>query len=239
MIPYFILGLALLVAAVFFVRWFVNADPKDVLKVLRWILVVAGAAFAVLLLIFGTSLLVPLMMFLFTMLMLRGGLGWKRMKAAAGPTPGQSSGISTRFLNMTLDHDSGRMNGEVLEGRFAGRMLDQMSFAELLELLRECRAADEESASVLQAYLERMRAEDWEAADAGGGSDGSGRTSGAGPGIMTKEEAYAILGLEEGAGAREIREAHRRLMQKIHPDHGGSNYLAAKINQAKSLLLGE
>lgn len=240
MIPYFILGLALLIAAIFFGRWFANADPKEVLKVLRWVAGIMALGFAALLLIFGRNLLMPLLMFALATLMFRGGLLWKRLKAATGPSPGQTSEISTRFLKMTLDHDSGLMSGEVLEGQFVGRRLDQLSFAELLDLLGECQAGDAQSASVLEAYLDRTQPEDWrEAAGAEAGADGAGNAAGDSRGFMTKEEAYAVLGLKEGAGKDEVREAHRRLMQKIHPDHGGSNYLAAKINQAKSLLLGE
>ena len=134
---------------------------------------------------------------------------------------------------MSLNHDTGEMNGEVLQGRFRGRNLDTLSKEELMELLRECRAQDDQSASVLEAYLDRMHGDDWrDEADAR--SDGGTAT-----GTMTQEEAYEVLGLERGATREQIVEAHRHLMQKLHPDRGGSTYLAAKINQAKDLLLGD
>jgi DnaJ-domain-containing protein 1 len=114
--------------------------------------------------------------------------------------------------------------------------VEELGSADLLALLRECRAEDEEGARLLEAYLDRVRP-DWRDELAGerpGGSGGGARPAG---GDMTVEEAYAILGLAPGADAEAIKEAHRRLMVKLHPDHGGSDYLATKINRARDVLL--
>lgn len=237
--PYFILGLALLVGFVFAARWFVNTDPKKVAKAARWALIVVGVILLLALILFNRQLLFLFVLMVLMHLLVRRSPMWQRVKAAAGPKPGQASEISTRFLKMTLDHDSGEMSGEVLEGQFSGRRLEDLELEQLVELWRECRAEDRQSAVVLEAYLDRTQGDAWrEAAGAGpreeGASDG-----GAGGGPMSREEACNILGVGPGASEAEIREAHRRLMQKVHPDHGGSNYLAAKINQAKDLLLGE
>jgi DnaJ-domain-containing protein 1 len=116
--------------------------------------------------------------------------------------------------------------------------LDELGPADLLALLRECRAEDEEGARLLEAYLDRVHPE-WREELAG--ERAGGRRSGAGArstsGDMSVEEAYAILGLSAGADADAIKEAHRRLMVKLHPDHGGSDYLATKINRARDVLL--
>ncbi len=234
MLPYFLLGLALLAGGLLSLRWFVNAEPAQVAKALRWSLLGAAVAVGLVLIFVGRHVLLFFLLPALLPFLLRSRTLWRRAKAAAGPAPGRTSEVTTRFLRMVLDHDSGEMSGEVQEGAFAGRELAQLDQAELIALWRECRAADAQSAAVLEAYLDRTLGADWrEAAGAGGGESAGGAEG------MSRQDAYEILGLEPGASDSDIREAHRRLMQKVHPDHGGSNYLAAKINRAKELLLGE
>ena len=166
---------------------------------------------------------------------------WRRYKAVRGGSSGQSSSVNTRILRMSLDHDSGTMTGEILEGPYQGQSLNSLSLPELLELWRYCAAHDDDSLAVLEAYLDRTQKEDWRARLEEEEAQASRQRQRAAPsgGRMEREEALAILGLEETAGEEEIRQAHRRLMRQVHPDHGGSNYLAARINEAKSVLLGE
>ncbi len=242
MIAYLILGIGLLVGFILLGYWFVRTEPKNVVSLLRWVLVILGLIVGGYL-IWGGRLAWAILALPFLLPILRN---WRairaRMRAARGPSPGQASEVETRFLRMTLDHDSGVMTGHVKEGRFAGRALEDLEPEDLIALWAECRAEDAQSAAVLEAYLDRTRGEAWREAAGGGGAGGQG---GAGPraphaaGAMSQQEAREILGLEPGAGRQAIHDAHRRLMQKVHPDHGGSNYLAAKINQAKALLLGE
>jgi hypothetical protein len=241
LIGYFILGVCLLIGVLLLSRWFIAAEPKRVIVALRWAAVVLALTLGGFLMWSGRHALAALAAPALIPVILRLRSIWQHVKAAAGPTPGQRSSIRTRYLHMTLDHDTGEMDGSVVEGRSSGRLLSEMSLAEQLELWNECRAADAQSATVLEAYLDRVHGATWreaagDAAGRGGGAGGGGGAAGGGP--MTRQEAYEILGLSEGAPAAEVRAAHRRLMQKLHPDHGGSNYLAAKINEAKDLLLG-
>jgi len=155
-------------------------------------------------------------------------------QSSAGQSAGQQSNVETRFIRMTLDHDSGEMNGRVLKGRYAGEDLQSLSLEQLLELLARYNREDEESAALLRAYLDRVHGDGWQDGEQ---AQADNRSSGF-AGDMSPHEAYDILGLKEGASDKQIIEAHRRLMQKLHPDRGGSPFLAAKINQARDLLLG-
>ena len=233
---YLILGVCLLVGLILLGFWFVRAEPRKVVVLLRWVLAILGLILGGYLLWGGLKIWAILALPLLLPLLRNWRAIRARMRAARGPSPGQASEVETRFLRMTLDHDSGTMTGRVKEGRFAGAALDEMALEDLVALWAECRAEDAESAAVLEAYLDRTQGEAWREAAARGGGAGPRSPSG---GAMSPDEAYGILGLEAGASRKDIHEAHRRLMQKVHPDHGGSNYLAAKINQAKALLLGE
>jgi hypothetical protein len=236
---YLFIGILLLLAVVGLMKLFAGANPASLAQGLRWAaFALAGIGLVLLpflgrgsLAILGPAVLVPLLMRF-----------WRWSQAGSGhsrPSPGQTSSVGTAWLAMTLDHDSGHMEGTVRRGRFASRSLSALTLAELRALLDECRAADPDSVALLEAYLERTHP-DWRDEKApGAGERGESHDAGQAPprGGMTREEAYQILGLEAGAGPAAIREAHRRLMQKLHPDHGGSTYLAAKLNQAKDLLL--
>lgn len=169
-----------------------------------------------------------------------GGLGGGQSGGQSGGR--QQSSIRTRYLDMSLDHDTGAMDGEVLEGPFAGQQLSELTLPQLLRMLELYQESDARSAAVLTAYLDREHPawrDDAAAAGASGSGQGSGGTGQAAARGMTKDDAWSILGLEPGAGPDAVRAAHRRLMQRLHPDRGGSDYLAAQINAAKDLLLGE
>lgn len=152
-----------------------------------------------------------------------------------GSKTGQTSDVKTRYFNMTLDHDTGEITGNVLRGTYKGYSLVDLDIEQLGELWIECRRKDHQSASVLETYLDRMRPEEWE--EYAQEYAEHEQTQGTQSQNMTRAEALEVLGLEEGATREEIIQAHRTLMQKNHPDRGGSTWVAARINQAKDLLL--
>ena len=172
----------------------------------------------------------------FAGVLIPAALGWYmrgRARQAAKPTPGLRSSVRSAVLEMELDHDTGRLDGMVLAGRFEGRALADLDRDELLALHADV-ASDTESLQLLEAYLDG-RFPVWRDDPQPDPDRRKGGAPASGP--MTKEEAYKVLGLEPGASAADIRKAHRRLMQRLHPDLGGSTFLAARINEAKDILL--
>jgi hypothetical protein len=231
--PTIFIGLLALALVLWLAKSFARADPKYMIRVGRTaggIVALAGAAFlgvrgqlavAMPLGVAGLSL-----------------LGWPLknllpswMLALLRREPSRkASQVRSNFLAVELDHDTGAMSGEIIAGRLAGTKLDQLELSTLVPLLGEF---DPESRDLLAAYLDRRHPR-WREDAQGDAAAGNGPAR---SGKMSKEEAYQILGLEPGASADEIGRAHRGLMKKLHPDQGGSTYLAARVNEAKDVLL--
>ena len=227
--PALFFGILVLVLGLWLLNNFAKADPKMLAKVARpagGIVALALAAF----LGFRGELQVAIPLGAFGL----GLLGWGPF-ASAGffqrtqKTLGQVSKVRAPFVEMELDHDTGAMRGTIISGRLAGSSLDALDVPVLLGLLAEF---DADSRALLAAYLDR-REPSWREQANEGPEAGPAAPRG---GKMSDEEARQILGVAAGASAAEIGRAHRTLMKKLHPDQGGSTYLAAKINEAKEVL---
>jgi hypothetical protein len=164
-----------------------------------------------------------------------GLLGWlpwsiPGISARTQKSTGQVSRVRSAFVEMELDHDTGAMGGRVLAGPYEGRALSSIDVPTLIGF---CAEIDEESRALLMAYLDRRQPGWREHAQDDAGAGERRPTS---SGKMTEEEAYQILGLQPGASADDITRSHHSLMKKLHPDQGGSTYLAARVNEAKDIL---
>ena len=224
-----LVGIVALLIILWFVNKFVQADPKGA----SFLIQKGGGAAAIVAAVFLFSIgqlavALPLAFMGF------GLLGWLPLDMfgiQARKSAGQASRVRSAFVEMELDHDTGAMRGRILAGRHQGAALETLDSPTLIGLLTDF---DEESRALLMAYLDR-RDPRWREHTQAGTAAGQG--SPARSGKMTEEEAYQILGLQPGASPEEIGRAHRMLMKKLHPDQGGSTYLAARVNQAKDVLL--
>lgn len=229
--PTLLIGVVILILGLWALNVFSKSDPKMLARLVRWAGGSAALALASFLLVRGQfGLAVPVGAIGL------GLLGWislwpASLGARTQRSPGQVSRVRSAFLEMELDHDSGSMRGRVLAGAHQGSQLDGLDVATLIRMLGEI---DDESRALLAAYLDR-RDSRWRENAQGDAAAASGSAPRSGK--MTEQEAYQILGVEPGASAQEIGRAHRALMKKLHPDQGGSTYLAARVNEAKDVLL--
>jgi hypothetical protein len=240
MVFYLLIGIIVLIGLVLLARRFVNTNPAHLAQGVR----AFAAAFSALAstgLLFAGRFGLALITIGATIMAIRalrrapaggyGGYGG----GGTGSRP-HSSEVTTDTLQMQLDHATGDLDGEVLQGRFAGRSLGSLGLPELLDLIADCQRDDPRSVALIETYLDRRQA-DWRDYAAGGARGQDQSAASAATGAMDEATALSVLGLAPGASEAEIKAAHRRLMTKLHPDHGGSGYLAAQLNQAKDLLL--
>lgn len=253
MLTAFILGIGLMVGLAFLIPWLTQVEPRAILRVLKWLVFAVLAAAFLGLLVTGRlgwalaalGAMVPWLirlarLFLFGKVLHQAfgnpfGNPFRGMGGGGGAAAGSAgaSEVASRFLRMRLDLDSGVMEGEVVDGRFTGRPLSSLTLREALDLRAEV-AVDADSLRLLEAWLDRAHpgwGDDW-----GTGAEGPEAPSAAGR--MDRAEALRVLGLDEGADAAAIKEAYRRLMAQAHPDRGGSAWMAAKLNEARDVLLG-
>lgn len=241
---YFLVGLFMLGAILALAHWYSRASTHDLAQGVRtFVAVFSGLASTGLLFTgrFGLAFITIAATIMAIRAIRRGRRGADPMDGGSGPA-GEPVEVETDLLRMRLDRGSGDVNGSVKTGRFAGQDLRSLERADLLDLLADAQRVDSQSSSLLEAYLDR-RFPDWREADKAGqsgGGRGRGHQGGATANdAMDEDEALQILGLEPGADREAIRQAHRRLMAKLHPDSGGSTFLAVQINRAKDLLLGK
>jgi hypothetical protein len=228
-----VIGLILLFLLIQGIKQFGRMDASTAARLVRHGGGVLGMIGALLLLLrgrIGLAAAVAGMMANFAGWRTPGGASSPFRDVGAGARSGRASTARSAMVEMRLDHLSGAMTGIVLAGAYAGRAVETLSRPELMALRAELMRDDPDGGRLLEAYLDR-RLPGWREADEG---EGQRRRGG---GAMSRREALEVLGLKEGAGAADIIRAHRTLMKKFHPDHGGSTTLAARVNQAKDVLM--
>jgi hypothetical protein len=230
MIVRLLLAIIIIVALYLFLNWFRNQAPHQISQALKKTALFAIIGLMLFLAATGRlhwlfALLVSLLPFVKRLLPLLRyvpllGLGYRRYQARRatkqGSTPGQNSQVQSRFIRMSLDHDSGRIDGVIIAGPFNDQRLSQLQLEQLLECWQQWQQQDQESARLLEAFLDQSFGPQWR---------------------EQVNEALAILGLKHPVSREDILQAHRHLIARLHPDRGGSTYLASKINQARDLLL--
>ena len=235
-----LLGLIVLWLLVLLGRGTIRANPAALAGLIRnggGILTLAGVALAVArgqLGLGGALLAFAIWMLTGARRPSWGGFG---MGGTGSGSKGESRTASA-WLDMQINHATGEISGRVVQGPFASRDLSDLSQEDCAVLHRGCVTADPQGARLLEAYFDR-RFPGWRQAgegDTDAGQGGRGIGARVQPG-MTEKQAYEVLGIKQGASSAEIGGAHRALMKKCHPDHGGTADLAARVNEARDVLM--
>jgi hypothetical protein len=241
----------LLMLALFGLYIFIKINPATLARAVRTFTTTFAALAGTGLLLsgrFGLAL-ITLIAAVMALRAMKGGVmgGWTGGPAGGFRTAGEATGsgpagkmsdIATEMLSMQLDHRTGELDGDVLKGTFAGRSLASLGLRELFELLRACQLDDPRAVPLLETYLDRRHPHWRDQAGSESEDHGQNRSEPNADGAMDVATACRVLDVSPNASADDIKAAHRRLMNKLHPDHGGSSYLAAQLNQAKDVLLG-
>ena len=230
-----LLALAALAGLIWLATWLNRSSPAQRGQALKIILLYGVGGFLLILVITGRihwlfALIGAAIPWLQRALLARQA--WRMFKSNRKPAAGNHSKVETSYFLMILDHDTGDLTGEVTRGEFAGRSINDLSLDELLALLNECRSVDSQSAALLEAFLDRNHSDTWRNQDRSQGASPSPPT-----GALSRHEAAEILGVSEDSPLDTITEAHRRLIQRLHSDRGGTDYLASLVNQARDVLL--
>ncbi len=224
---YLALGLALFGLLYLVARWFVSASTRQLAQAFTTFAAVFSAMASTGLLLTG-RLGLAIVTVAATVMAVRALVqGPRGADPLRGSQARPASSVATRYLAMSLDHATGEVDGLVQLGVFQRRELSSLGLSELRALLEEVQREDPPAVALLEAYLDR-RSPDWRDAAAPARPAST---------VMDERMALEILGLPEGAGEAEIKAAHRALMARCHPDHGGSDYLAAQLNLARDHLL--
>lgn len=232
-----ILGLVIIASTVlagFF--WYQRQPPKKRFAAIIKLILLQLALVLLYLVITGklswlfglAGLLIPLLR-RFSPLLLQLLPGLLKRKANQNITDSGRNERTTESLKVFFDQQSGVVYGIVTKGRLQGRELGSLTEEEFIQLLTDFRHSDTDSALLLEQYLDKRFGKRWRE------DDHSSTTTAKSD--MSVEQALDVLGLNEKCTIDDITIAHRRMIQRVHPDRGGSDYLAAQINQAKDCLL--
>lgn len=237
---YLILGVSLLAVLLLAGKWFVNAEPKKMVHSLKWVAYGAGGIVLLFVVFSGKFMMLIWLLPVLLPWLMRARAAARRAKnnsrMKSGGSRGMGSEVSSEFLEMYLDHDTGDMVGVVRKGLYNGKNLRTLSFEELVDLYETYAVQDVESARLLAAYLDRTHSEWRDSAD-NASHQNEDTQQNRSSGSMDRAEAYRVLGLDDDADEAAIKAAHHRLIASLHPDRGGSAYLASKINEARDVLL--